>query len=105
MPQALTKFGSVIFAKPGTSETRFLCSYFCAVEIPLSATMVMRPTAQRPTRWHKYPCRDMEGLLGETVFMNRVRTIPGGRKASYGWVFKIPGPATRNGTKQITRPR
>src|SRR6476620_2414995 len=48
-PQAFTRFGSVVLAKPGMSETRFFCSYFCAVASPPSAATANTATAQRPT--------------------------------------------------------
>src|SRR5438552_3862068 len=46
IPQALTRLGSSTAAQPGTSETRFVCTYFCAEAMLANARLAIRNSRQ-----------------------------------------------------------
>jgi hypothetical protein len=98
MPHAFTRFGSTVAAHPGTSETRFVCEYVCAL------ATVGNPAAIRVTATAKNAARALLGihqviaiLLEVYVAIDLALSVP------MDSVIRLKGPgtfATRKEPKQ-----
>jgi hypothetical protein len=68
-PQGFTNRGSVMLARPGTLETRFVCAY-CALTGRGRATVATATAASTPGRVHKAPSEDKIGFTFASSFAN-----------------------------------